>query len=126
MDGREVQDVETHLRNFGKKEFAIGECADRAREHFIPRAESRTNRIDCYAEFPVDGGSGSIGIFGSERSELFVDNLRIETLGCGNKLLGVGSKRSFGDVLEQCRTDLQIDGYVLVRFNALLEIVIPG
>src|SRR6266850_5287144 len=46
MNRRKVEDVETHLCNFGKHAFAVLECATRSRKHFIPGTEASADRID--------------------------------------------------------------------------------
>ena len=97
MDRWKVEDIEAHVRDFGKNAFAVGKCTDGARKHFVPRAEPRTYGIDSYAQFFVYGCICSIGILGGDCSEFFVDTCGPEVGGRVLKLLASApSARSAG------------------------------
>ena len=126
MDRWEVEDIKAHFRDFGKNAFAVRKCADGTRKHFVPRAESRANRIDSYAQFFVDGA-----VVRSAYSAASVASCSLTIPGWRSsaatlELPRICSERPFGSCFEQWHTDLQIDCDILIRFQSLLEIVIPG
>ena len=62
MDRRQVEDVEAHRRDVGQPRFGVAQRAAarrvgraRAREHLVPRAEPRANRIDRDAQRAIVG-----------------------------------------------------------------------
>src|SRR5437867_317053 len=60
MNRRKVKNIESHFGDFGQYLLAVFEGAAGAREHFVPGAETRANRIDGHTQLAGMRGVSSI------------------------------------------------------------------
>ena len=144
MNRRQIQSVETHLRDAVQLCLAVPEgsvfpvfAGERTREHFIPRGETGEFRVNGHAQFLfVNRRAGSVGAAAHQRSQCFIERVPRERASrgafagaqfpCpGQKMLGVEGGGPLCRRLNQCRACLQLDGNVLPGLKFFLQVLSP-
>ena len=132
VDGRQVEDVEAHVRDVGQAVLEVAERAvhtrlsRRARECLVPGAEPRALRLDHDLQLAlVSGAERAVGVPVHEGVKIFL----LLGVGCFRLLADRGRQRGqLGGVLtaragcrlvDEARTDLDLDLDVLSRGDSL-------
>src|SRR5450756_2438377 len=139
MDGRQVQDVESHLRDLWEAAFDVAErpvlagFPRRAREELVPRGKARSFRLDDDLELlRIGHRKALVRVAIHQLGELIA-----ECGGCGGAALsnragvcpesvGIRAVGAAGSGLDHSCGDFQLERDVLARLDPFGELPAPG
>lgn len=141
MNGRQVEDIESHRRDTGEPPFAIAQCSmrswlrcARSRKQFVPGRISRSFAIDNHAQFFV-GPAGKVTqrILLNEAADFFFEHNFARPLvffaqhpGPRQEPGSVWARGAIRGLFEQRSANEAFHGNVLARRNPLHQVTPPA